>query len=157
MLRIRVTAGTGERPTALAAFDGALLEAGIANYNLIQLSSVIPDGATVEAGHFIAPADQFGYRLYLVMASCQEMEIAKEAWAGLGWVQEPTTRRGLFVEATGPSRDHVASTIDATLRPMMADRDMHFGPIHSHIVGIECRGLPVCAVVGAVYRSEGWD
>ena len=48
-----VTSGTGEAATEPAAFDGALLDAGIANYNLIRLSSVIPagvDGPGEEAG-----------------------------------------------------------------------------------------------------------
>jgi hypothetical protein len=35
---IRVTSGTGTGPTELAAFDAALLDAGVANYNLIPLS-----------------------------------------------------------------------------------------------------------------------
>jgi arginine decarboxylase len=46
MLEIQVTTGTGEGPTPLAAFDAALLDAGVANYNLILLSSVIPAGAS---------------------------------------------------------------------------------------------------------------
>jgi arginine decarboxylase len=40
-MRIYVTTGKGEGPTPLAAFDAALIDAGIPNYNLIYLSSVI--------------------------------------------------------------------------------------------------------------------
>lgn len=45
---IVVTAGVAECPTALSAFDAALMDAGIANYNLIYLSSVIPGGSVIK-------------------------------------------------------------------------------------------------------------
>jgi len=37
--------GAAEGPTALNAFDNALLEAGIGNVNLIKASSILPPGA----------------------------------------------------------------------------------------------------------------
>ena len=46
-MKIKVTYGTGEGLTKLAAFDRALFNAGIANYNLIKLSSVIPKNSEV--------------------------------------------------------------------------------------------------------------
>ena len=47
LMRIEVVAGTGEAGTALGAFDAALGAAGIGDYNLVRLSSVVPPGATV--------------------------------------------------------------------------------------------------------------
>ncbi len=44
-MKIKVTYGIGEGATKLAAFDRALFDAGIANYNLIKLSSVIPENS----------------------------------------------------------------------------------------------------------------
>ena len=41
-MNIYVSSGIGYGQTKLAAFDAALNEAGIANFNLIKLSSVIP-------------------------------------------------------------------------------------------------------------------
>ena len=38
-LDISITSGLGQGPTTLAAFDAALRDAGIANFNLIRLSS----------------------------------------------------------------------------------------------------------------------
>ena len=58
-MKITVTSGTGEGPTALAAFDAALLNAGVANYNLIYLSSAIPNGGSIERSKFIMPADEY--------------------------------------------------------------------------------------------------
>ena len=47
-LVIRVTAGSGKGRTALAAFDSALRAAGVADHNLVRLSSVIPAKASIE-------------------------------------------------------------------------------------------------------------
>lgn len=44
---IYVTSGIGEGQTNLSAFDAALWDAGIANFNLIKLSSVIPPHSKV--------------------------------------------------------------------------------------------------------------
>ncbi len=48
MSTIRVVWGTATGPTALAAYDAALAEAGVHNYNLISLSSVIPTEPAIE-------------------------------------------------------------------------------------------------------------
>ncbi len=37
--------GSGEGDSPLTAFDAALLDAGVGNYNLVKLSSIMPPGA----------------------------------------------------------------------------------------------------------------
>ena len=39
-----IGAGTGESENQLVAFDKALLSAGVGNYNLVRLSSILPAG-----------------------------------------------------------------------------------------------------------------
>lgn len=46
-LDIVITRGTGGAPTELAAFDAALQKAGVAHFNLIRLSSLIPPGSRI--------------------------------------------------------------------------------------------------------------
>src|SRR5689334_23537893 len=87
-MKITITTGTGEGPTPLAAFDQALLDAGVANYNLIYLSSIIPPNSVIERGCYVTPPDEYGHRLYLVMASQRVEEPGTSAWAGIGWTQE---------------------------------------------------------------------
>lgn len=41
-MEIQISTGIGIGPTQLSAFDSALNNAGVANYNLLKLSSVIP-------------------------------------------------------------------------------------------------------------------
>ena len=72
-MKITITTGTGEGPTPLAAFDTALLNAGVANYNLIYLSSIIPPNSVIKRECYVTPPDEYGHRLYLVMA-CQRAE-----------------------------------------------------------------------------------
>lgn len=56
-LIIRVSRGAGTGLTRLAAFDHALRIAGVADFNLVRLSSVIPPGAEVVESE---PAGQVG-------------------------------------------------------------------------------------------------
>lgn len=156
-MKITITAGTGEGPTPLAAFDKALLDAGVANYNLIYLSSIIPPNSVIERKQYVTPPDEYGHRLYLVMA-CQRTEQAgTSAWAGIGWTQESASGKGLFVELHGSSQSEVEQAIDQTLTSMIVSRPCPYGPIQCEVVGKTCIDKPVCALVLAVYKSEGWD
>ena len=154
---ITVASATGEGPTPLAAFDAALHGAGIANYNLIVLSSVIPPNAILKRGVFGSREDEYGDRLYVVMARCFASEPGTAAWSGLGWMQEERTGRGLFVELHGDEERKVTQAISDTLEAMRSTREISYGPVETEIVGITCRSQPVCAVVVAVYQSEGWQ
>ena len=156
-MKIMIARGTGEGPTAVAAFDAALRTAGVENYNLILLSSIIPPGSTIERATFVTPVDAYGHRLYVVMARCDEHSSGSEAWAGLGWTQEPESGRGLFVELCGTSKTTVEAAIEATLASMMSSRGHIYGPIQYESAGVMCHGKPVCALVVAVYQSEGWS
>ncbi len=97
---IHVGSGVGLGPTKMAAFDAALYMAGAANYNLLRLSSVIPPGSNVVAYEASIPElpGKWGDRLYAVMAEMRVDTPNVEAWAGIGWVQDAETGKGLFVE-----------------------------------------------------------
>jgi arginine decarboxylase len=156
-MKIKITSGVGSGPTALGAFDAALRNAGIENYNLIPLSSVIPPAAEILRERPEKRSSEYGHRLYVVMARHEALEPGEEAWAGLGWTQEPETGKGLFVELHGSSKRSVALAIDSTLDAMKAARDYDYGKNESLIVGGVCEGEPLCAVAIAVYTSEPWD
>lgn len=155
---ITITKGTGTGDTKIAAFDAALFEAGIANYNLIRLSSIIPTGSKLEIGKFTTPPDEFGHKLYIVYASEIQVEAGKEAWAGVGWtLAEDGSGKGLFTEHEGHSEQEVTNLINETLTNMLSYRPGTYGAIGHEVAGIECVGKPVCALVAAVYKSEGWE
>ena len=86
-MRVQVASGLGSGPTKLAAFDAALMSAGVANFNLLVLSSVIPGGTEVAVRERPIEVDgAWGDRLYVVMAQECVTSRNAEAWAGLGWV-----------------------------------------------------------------------
>lgn len=163
-MRIPVSAVTGEASTELGAFDNALVNAGIANRNLLYLSSVIPPRTEiVKVDGMIddIPGD-WGDRLYVVHADTRTHTLGESVWAGIGWVQNPTNGekdgRGLFVEHSGNSEDEVRTLIDESLRDLQENRQMEFEDTGTVVTGITCEdsGLAVCALAVAVYQASSW-
>lgn len=148
--------GRGHGPTPLAAFDSALLDAGVANYNLICLSSVIPPGSTVERRRWHTPPADWGRRLYCVLSQMREDRPGRTAHAGIGWVQDAATGVGLFVELHGEDRAQLDAELRATLASMQRQRGIDFGRAHTEIASASCEGDPVCALVIAVYAAAPW-
>jgi arginine decarboxylase len=157
-MTIQIAAGTGTGPTKLSAFDAALNKAGIANYNLIRLSSIVPLESKIKDhdGPITEQSGDWGDRLYVVMAEMRVDTPNAEAWAGIGWVQDKETGKGLFVEHEGASEDTIRRDITQSLEALMATRNVNFGPIHMKVTGKICTHEPVCALVIAVFQAEAW-
>lgn len=159
-MNITISSGVGTGPTTLAAFDGALYAAGIANYNLLILSSVIPPATTIiqnDESYSPAIPGEWGDRLYVVMAEQRTDVVGQEVWAGIGWVQDKETGKGLFVEHEGQSEAAVKDSITASLKALMETRGIDFGAIQMRIQGAICEGEPVCAMVAAAYQTSDWN
>ena len=161
-MNIHITPGIGTGPTKLAAFDAALNHAGIANYNLIRLSSVVPPNTDItvhEDGPMPAEIMPGGWgdRLYVVIAEERVETPNEEAWAGIGWVQEKESGKGLFVEHEGNSETSVRRDIQQSLEALMATRNVNFGEVQMKVVGKTCTHHPVCAMVVAVYQASDWE
>lgn len=155
-MEIKITYGIGEASTELSAFDKALFDAGVGNYNIIKLSSVIPEGAEIKIEKIDWNQREHGYKLYAVLSQCIETRKGGTAWAGVGWIQEDKTGKGLFVEHHSSSQEQLKNLIDSSLKNMQAYRPEKYGEINKKIAGIECKGKPVCALVCAVFKTEDW-
>lgn len=157
-MTIQINSAIGSGPTELAAFDDALIHTGIANFNLLLLSSVIPPHT--ELVHEQKPQledSTWGDRLYVVMAQERTATVGESVWAGIGWVQDPTDDRGLFVEHHGHSKEAVEKDIRDSLAALITGRPGHnFSEMQMKIVGETCTDQPICAMVCAVYKSENW-
>ncbi len=94
---IRIVWGSATGPTAMAAYDAALADAGIENYNLVTVSSVIPAGATVETVGTAPDLGPIGDRLTVVQAHAS-LEGQGTAAASLSWAREGSDGPGLFYE-----------------------------------------------------------
>lgn len=155
---IQIASGTGKGHTKLAAFDAALHEAGVSNYNLIKLSSIIPPGSTIKLNSPISvQPGGWGDRLYVVMAEMRVDTPNMEAWAGIGWAQDEITGKGFFVEHEGTNEKTVRLDIKASLEAMQGLRHVDFGEIHMEVVGRACTHDPVCALTIAVFQASDWE
>lgn len=113
---IRVVWGTGTAPTEMASYDAALADAGVENYNLTYVSSVVPEGATVEAAGTAPDLGPVGERLTVVQArETVPPGDSAPACAGLGW-SRAAGGQGLFYESAG--RD--SATVEAAVRDGLA-------------------------------------
>lgn len=125
-MQLHVGSGIGTGPTTMAAFDSALNEVGIANYNLIRLSSVVPPASNIAVHNgkipFAMPG-KWGDRLYVVMAEMRTDKHNVDAWAGVGWVQDKKSGRGMFTEHEGESEDFVRREITQSLDAFKQMRD----------------------------------
>jgi arginine decarboxylase len=156
-LDVVVTCGTGTAPTELAAFDAALQEAGVAHFNLIRLSSLIPPGSRVSAPQaWPALAGGWGDRLYAVYADHRVSTPGAWACAGLGWIQDEDSGAGMLVEHCGDDEAAVEARLKATLEDLAGRRPGRFGPRSARITSIVCADDPVAAVVVAALRVEPW-
>ena len=156
-MRIHVTTGTGEATTELAAFDEALREAGVADHNLVTLSSMIPAGSELVQACRPTSDATWGQLLYVVLAQHRETKVGAEAWAGIGWVQDEESGRGMFVEHEGGSSHTVEAQIEASLTSMVGSRQLPFWPIQMVTAGITCGEHPVCALAVAAFGApHGW-
>ncbi len=159
MIRIPVVAVVGYGPTDLAAFDAALVGAGVADRNLIVLSSVLPPASYVRRVDRIGNCPGgWGDRLYVVMAQARTSEPDTQVWAGIGWVQDHTGR-GLLVEHHADSGDALHKTIDTSLNALLNSRGNPSMPRRgSHVIGGRSDGTEsVCALVVAVFESAPWE
>lgn len=155
---IPIAAAVGRGSTALAAFDHALRLTGIANYNLIRLSSVIPPATQIApTARPIRPGGTWGDRLYVVYASQPAVEPGDEAWAGVAWVQDPSDHRGLFVEHEGPTEADVRRDLVNTLSDMTDGRPGDWSEPELVVTGGTVTDTPICAFVVAVYETAPWN
>ena len=153
MSNIHVAGGAGTGPTEKAAYDAALADANLHNYNLIPVSSVVPAEAevvTVESAPDLGPA---GNRLNVVQANASAVGPETIA-AGVGWTTGPGP--GLFYEADAESKADVAERLERGLAAGRELRDWTFDHEETRVETTEAApGEHTCVVVLAAYgKSE---
>lgn len=163
-MNIQVVSGNGEGKTLLSAFDAALKDCGVYNYNLIVLSSIIPPNSHIEkADCYQSPDFEYGHRLYVIKSERDSDIKGRALAAGLGWYQL-ADNRGMFVEhnAEGESEEEVRARVEKDIKDSLSDlaefRGFPFDPdkvnfsITTAIVGDK----PTSVLTLAVYKAEGW-
>ena len=160
---IFITSGIGYGKTPLSAFDAALKDAGVHNFNLIYISSIIPPDSSIKVKKFKATRKQYGDRLYVVRAENRSRESGKCIGAALGWYQL-NNGKGVFVEheEIGETEGAVESNLTAEIKKSLTDLCRSRGFPHAEKrMQMKMRILKVtdsaaCVLVVAVYKSELW-
>lgn len=156
-LTIRINPGTGAASTPLAAFDAALRGAGVGDFNLVRLSSIIPPGSVVEPRSPERPAGTFGDIMFCVYAEGYTETPGETAWAGISWARNRDgSGSGLMVEQHGETQESVECALRESLSSLIASRPGHYRPEGTVLSSITCEDRPVCAMVVASYRSLAW-
>ena len=162
-MEIYITSGKGYGRTLLSAFDDALKDVGLNNFNLLYISSIIPKGSVVKLGKYQPKRSNYGDRLYVVKAEIRSRESGKFIGAALGWYQF-VDGRGVFVEHTqiGETEEAVHLNLDLEVRKSLGDlcRNRNFPhceeKMRTKMVLAKVEDSPTCVLVAAVYKVEKW-
>ncbi len=148
---IHVAWGTATGPTPMAAYDTALADANVHNYNLVPVSSVIPadgDVVAVDEAPDLGPA---GNRLTVVEAKSVQPAPGR-AVAGLGWATGPGP--GLFYEADGAEEGVVRERVLEGLAAGSELREWALPDTETKVVSRSAETGYVAAVVLAAYGES---
>lgn len=164
-MKIQIITSKGEGSTLLSAFDHALQNAGVSNYNIIVLSSIIPpQSELIRIDKYVTPPEEFGYRLYVVRAEQRSDKIGSAIAAGIGWYQLDDNR-GFFVEHETESQSEeevryvVQHRIHSSLRDMCKYRKIEFDETKVNVAlsSASVTNHPACVLAIAIYQSEKWE
>ena len=129
---IRLVWATATGPTPTASYDAALAEANVHNFNLIQVSSVIPAEAHLEAVGEAPDLGAVGDGLTVVQGR-HTAPPGEAGAAGIGWARSESGR-GIFYEADGESEAVVRERIEDGLAAGKELRDWAFVEADSLVV-----------------------
>ncbi|WP_440763531.1 pyruvoyl-dependent arginine decarboxylase [Natronorubrum sp. DTA7] len=155
MSTIRVVWGTASGPTAMSSYDAALADAGVENYNLVSVSSVIPAETHVEAVGTAPDLGPAGERLTVVEARAT-VAGPGQASAALAWSQSVDDGPGLFYETSGETdREDVERRVREGLDAGQELRDWEFTEPRVAVESTRAEsGAHTTALVLAVYGES---
>lgn len=119
---IELVWGEGSGETELGAFDNALSSANVHNYNLVELSSVVPEGAEISyAGELEPNRWNVGDLLAVVLATESSTTNGEQIAAGLGWAM--AEEGGIFMENHASTVAACQNKLEANIADARRTRD----------------------------------
>jgi arginine decarboxylase len=142
---IWASAGAAEGDTELNAFDNALLAAQVGNLNLIRVSSVLPQDATVLSAPPQITPGALVPTVYSVQVSAQPGETVAAA-IGIGVADGS---HGMIYESHGASRHEVEATVRQMIDAGFARRGLRLKDVIVRSIEhkVERIGCAVAAVI----------
>lgn len=156
-IKIFLTKGIGRGQTEESAYCEALRKAGIINLNLIKLSSVLPHNATIISRRPHFSYNDYGKRLYVILAEARASKKGVSISAGVGWVTElGGSGNGLVVQAVGRSGQEVRRSIDRSLSDIIRRASLRYRKGKIVTETAVCGKNSVCVLVTLVFTLEKW-
>lgn len=145
--RVELAWGTGEGHTELGALDAALAAAGVGDYNLVRLSSVVPADCEVASVGTHERRFPVGQPVACVLADATAS--GGTASAGLGWAL--ADEGGVFMEESAPDAATCREKLVAGVRDARARREWAWNEeIRTKVLEHDVEDCGA-AVVAAVY------
>jgi len=129
---IRLVWGTGHAATAKASFDTALADAGVHQYNLRELSSVIPAGVELRRVDTAPDLGPTGNAVDVVLAR-QTSPPGARAAAGLAWARGDDDT-GVFYEVADTDPETVGELLRVGIERGCYIRDLDYAAVETEIV-----------------------
>ena len=145
---IEIVEGFGEARTAISSFDKALHNAGIGDYNLIQISSIIPRDFKINLTKCHNKKWATGTIVPVVMAKARGMAGEKIS-AGIAWALGPSG--GMIVEGTSRNGIDLKKHLSISLDEMIKARKMQVIDRNFHVVTFKVKKQIGTVIVAAVY------
>lgn len=156
---VYLTEGVGTAPTKLNAFDDALIDAHISQFNLIETSSIIPPNATVESLNIDYIASGEGALLPTVYEdvyiSAEEKSIS--AGVGVGIPNNKNKSGVIFTKAQEKPKSETKKKIREMIQYGMAKREITEYQIELEVVSSENGQGITCAIGAAILCDESLD
>jgi arginine decarboxylase len=151
---IRVVWGTGRARTEKGSFDRALAEAGIHQYNLRELSSVVPAGADIDVAGTAPNLGPTGNALDAVIAR-QTSPPGTRASAGLAWARGDDGT-GIFYEVGDHDPESVAELLRSGIETGCEIRTIEDAAVETKVTtaGAEPDRYATAVVVATYGESE---
>ena len=134
--------------SVLNAFDHALTNAGIAECNLVQVSSILPSECR-EVALRAMPAGSITHTVMARIDGSEGMTIS----AGVAWAWEKGRRYGLVVEAQGQmDQKSLKATLEWKLKEMAETRKIELSDINhrTDLLTVPLRNYG-CVVAAVIY------
>jgi len=121
--KIFLTKGSGSASTQLGAFEYALRDAGIAPFNLVRVSSIVPPNAKIISKEEGLKELRRGQILFLVLSRIESDEPGKRMAASIGMaVPKERSNYGYIAEyeAFGESKEEASEKAESLAITMLA-------------------------------------
>lgn len=150
--RFVLVSGIGDAAEALNAFDRALLSAGVGNYNLVKVTSILPPFAQVGSVEEL-PA---GAIVFAAMGSITSLHAGEQISAAVAaGVPADPSKPGVLMEGSFRcSKEEAEQKVREMAKLAMQDRGEEILRIDSAAAGCEVKQISSAFAAVLLYRSQ---